>query len=306
MSRKRWGLGTAGLLVLCACAGGGSPSVRGSLPSFDAAALLDVAAADAIRAIDTPRFENPGDAAWLDADDPVQVLELGGIVRAYPLAILLAHQVVNDTVAGEPVAVTFSPLCGSAIALRRSAADKELTLSTAGKVYRACMVLVDRETTTLWSQFDGRAISGELVGTALEALPSHRSTVAVFRARHPTGRVLAPPGTGTYDDAPLAAYERGSGPGLALMPRDLDARLPAMARVVGVVMGGEARAYPHEVLERAARIDDTVGGTEIQVRWDEAADAALVLAAGADIHHVDAFWFAWSSYHPQTSIWTDG
>jgi hypothetical protein len=276
---------------------------------FEPSALIDVVSPNAISPIDEPRFEVG--ASWLADDARVIVLEHGGIVRAYPRAILAAHEVVNDEVNGDRVAVTFSFLSGAAIVYRRSVQARSFTFAVSGKLYRSTLVLYDRETTTLWLQMDGRAVRGEMTGAVLDPLPSRMMTAADFRARFPAGRVLARPSTDdgtplrTYDEAALERYADGAGPEPALLARALDGRMPAMERVIGVRAGGVARAYPVRALEARPVVEDTLAGRAFVLRWD--GTGASVAAAGpAPPVAVEVFWFAWAAFSPDTDVWPGG
>jgi len=165
-------------------------------------------------------------------------------VRAYPLAILLQHEVVDDVVGDVPVAVTYSPIANAAIVFDRRVRSLTLTFASSGKVYLSDMVLFDRETKSLWPQMIGASSAGELKGEALRVVPSQLSSFGDFVRAYPNGRVLARPGSGTYTSTPYPDYDSRSQPYAGFFGGHLDTRLPAMARVVGV----GARAYPYATL----------------------------------------------------------
>ena len=103
--------------------------------------------------------------------EPVIAIEINGKARAYPLAIMIQHEVANDVAGGVPVVVTFCPLCNTAIAFDRRVAGRELTFGTSGTVRNADLVMWDRQTETWWQQITGDAVIGELTGYRLSFIP---------------------------------------------------------------------------------------------------------------------------------------
>src|SRR5437867_852851 len=171
----------ASLLFALALAPAGCGGVREQIradgaPSsfrFDARELVDVLPPGRIRAIEHPVFESGAKAAadGLQAEEPVVVVVIGEDARAYPVAILVWHEVVDDVVGGVPVAVTYAPLSNSAIVFDRGVAGRTESFASSGKLYRSNLVMVDRRTKTLWTQLDGRAAAGPLKGATLGVVP---------------------------------------------------------------------------------------------------------------------------------------
>ena len=141
---------------------------------------------DGIPSIDTPTFLHAGDVDFLEDTEPVLALQIDDDARAYPVQILIWHEIVNDTVDGIPVVVTYCPLCNSAIAYDRRAADRVLDFGTSGLLYNSALVMYDRQTESLWSQFTAQAVIGELTGTTLDVFPV--STVSWVDWRDATPR----------------------------------------------------------------------------------------------------------------------
>jgi hypothetical protein len=247
---------------------------------------------DGIPAIDRPRFESVEAAsAWLAENEPVIAFELGGDARAYPIQILIWHEIVNDVVGGEPVVVTYCPLCNSAIVFGRRVGDLVLDFGTSGRLYHSDLVMYDRQTKSLWPQFEGRAVVGQLIGTELEVLGG-ASTVpwAVFRDAHPDGRVLSRD-TGfdrPYGQNPYVGYDApGSLPSRFFLG-PIDRTLPPMERVLAVDLGGEVKAYPYAALAEGAptAVNDTVGGAEVVAFYQPGTASALDslnIAEGRDV-----------------------
>lgn len=222
---------------------------------------------DGIPAIDQPRFDTIAEAEkWLDPREPVVVLELAGRARAYPLQILIYHEIVNDRIGERPVSVTFCPLCNAAIAFDRRFQGRVLDFGTTGLLRNSDLVMYDRQTESWWQQFSGRAIVGELSGKTLETLPAPIVAFADFRVAFPAGEVLnrntghtRPYGRNPYrgyDDIDQSPF---------LYDGELDPRLPPMERVLGVEAGGAQRLYPLSALREQPVINDAVGGVAVVV-----------------------------------------
>jgi len=193
---------------------------------------------DGIPPIDEPTFEATGDVDWLADDEPVLALDVGTDSRAYPIQVMIWHEIVNDTVGGRPVSVTYCPLCNSAIAFDRQLDQRVLTFGTSGRLYLSALVMYDRQTESLWSQIEGRAIAGHLTSSELDRLPVQTVTWAQWRSAHPDGAVLSRDTgvTRNYGENPYVGYDAaGSDP--FLFDGAADPRLPAKERVV--VLGGE-------------------------------------------------------------------
>lgn len=223
-----------------------------SFPAPDLARtrIVPVLDADGIPAIDTPRCLPAGGVGFLADDAPLVVLEVDGDVRAYPLEILTWHELVNDTVGGIPITVSYCPLCNSAVAYDRRVGDRVLDFGTSGALTQSSMVMYDRQTETLWTHFDGRAVAGELTGSRLEFFSTQVVSWADFRERFPDGLVLSRD-TGhsrDYGINPYPGYEASDDPLGQFITDTVDPRLGPKDRVVGVELDGEAVAIEHDVL----------------------------------------------------------
>ncbi|HZO31717.1 MAG TPA: DUF3179 domain-containing protein [Chloroflexota bacterium] len=232
---------------------------------------------DGIPPIDRPSFVEPSAAAaWLADNEPVVVYEENGDARAYPLQILIWHEIVNDTVGGRPVAITFCPLCNTAIAFDRRLAGVTYDFGTTGNLRRSDLVMWDRQTESWWQQITGEAIVGELAGAHLTPVPAAIQSFAAFRTAFPTGQVLSRE-TGfrrDYGRNPYVGYDDvASSPFLYSGPSD--GRLPPMARVVTVALNGDAVAYPFSHLEQRGVTQDVVGGTPIVILFQKGTASAL-------------------------------
>lgn len=222
---------------------------------------------DGIPAIDKPQFVTPLAAGkWLHALEPVIALEINGDARAYPLQILMYHEIVNDTVGGLPVSVTFCPLCNASIVFDRRVAGAVLDFGATGKLRKSDLVMYDRQSESWWQQFTGKGIVGRYTGATLAQIPSTVSSYQDFVKAYPQGKVLSRQTgyTRDYGRNPYRGYDRvGDKPFLFHDP--LDARLSAMERVIGVARGGRVRVYPFAALAVKPVINDELGGEPIVV-----------------------------------------
>src|SRR5919106_1809145 len=158
---------------------------------------------DGIPPIDDPRPSSQDDAEeWLSEPEPVLVVEVGGKARAYPVQILVWHEIVNDELGRRPIAVTYCPLCNSSVVFDRRVEGRELTFGTTGNLRKSDLVMWDRQTESWWQQLNAQAVVGELTGTRLEVLPSQTLSWADFTAAFPEGDVLS---RDTGSDRPYGA-----------------------------------------------------------------------------------------------------
>ncbi|MGQ0550188.1 MAG: DUF3179 domain-containing protein, partial [Armatimonadota bacterium] len=249
---------------------------------------------DGIPPIDRPKFESTAEAGkWLKPAEPVVHFERAGDARAYPLQILIWHEIANDTVGGIPASVTFCPLCNTSITFDRRLDGKVHDFGTTGKLHKSALVMYDRQTESWWWQVSGEAIVGDLTGKRLTVLPSQIISWETFRRTQPGGKVLSKD-TGhsrPYGRNPYVGYDDiNSSPFLYTGGRDQ--RLKPMERVVTVSIGKDDVAYPFSVLERAGVVHDTVGGTPIVIFFQRGTASALDasdIASGRDIGSAAVF-----------------
>jgi hypothetical protein len=261
---------------------------------------------DGIPAIDRPRFVAAAKSGLSD-DDRVLGLVRAGVARAYPVKILNWHEVVNDRVGGEPLAITYCPLCGTGMAFEARVAGREASFGVSGLLYNSDVLLYDRGTESLWSQIMARAISGPLKGAVLTMVPLTHTSWADWRARHPASEVLSTE-TGfarDYGRDPYAGYDKV--PRLMFDVQHRDERVPVKEWVLGLRVGGEAKAYPFSTLDRLADgeglLRDRVGGQAVQIRFDRTHRSAEAFdAAGQPLPAVMAYWFAWVAFYPHTDL----
>jgi len=314
---------------------------------------------DGIPAIDKPTFTPADKITWLQDEEPVLSLTVGGESRAYPLRVMTWHEIVNDTVGGIAVAVTYCPLCNSGVAFRRELDSRVLSFGTSGMLYADNLVMYDRQTESLWPQLTGQASIGMLTGEQLTAIPMGVVGWTDFRRANPTALVLSED-TGfdrPYGTNPYVGYDDPNGQLLFGLPNAPDKRLPVKERVVGIASGTDHVAIVRRALVGGAPLEVVVGHRDLIVWHRPGQSSALdadTVAGGAEIgtigvfvpvvegrrlrfervgngfrdsetgsrwdvlghsvdgplkgkrltpyQHLDTFWFAWATFHPDTDL----
>ena len=271
-------------------------------------------APDAIASIDEPTFEQADTVDWIEDQEAVLVLQLDGKIRVYPVQVMIWHEIVNDRVDGRPVTVTYCPLCNSAVAFDRRIGDRVLDFGTSGSLYRSALVMYDRQTESVWTQFDGLSVIGTLVGEQLDQLTVSTVSWGDVRESHPDAAVLSrdtgygrPYGTSRYSavdslDKPLTGW----------FTEDVDPRFSAFDRVVGIDVGGDGDnnsdgdtdepadidgdrplAVMHSLVSAASVVSAEIAGRPITV-WHEPGTASPTndrnVADGDEIGATGAFY----------------
>jgi Protein of unknown function (DUF3179) len=274
---------------------------------------------DGIPSIDAPRFVRVDEANFLEPKEPVIVLDVDGNVRAYPIQILVWHEIVNDVVGGIPVAVTFCPLCNTALAFDRRVEGDTLDFGTTGNLRNSDLVMYDRQTESWWQQFGGRALVGRHTGAILERVPARILAWRDFRSRFPRGRVLSreTEHSRPYGENPYVGYDDVESPPFFAGAHAGDDRLPPKERVVFVERGGEAVAISFTTLRKRRVVRVELGRSELVVRWRSGVASALdedTVAKGRDVGAADGrengklvpfdepFWFAVAAFRPGVRI----
>ena len=262
---------------------------------------------DGIPALSNPGFIAVADETRLSNREPVVTVEFDGApARAYPIRYLTWHEIVNDEVAGIPVAVTFCPLCNSAITFDRRVNGRVLTFGVSGKLRNSDMVMFDRETESWWQQAIGEGIVGELTGVELTALPTWMESWAEFRTRNAEGLVMDEPKMPrAYGRNPYVNYDSARRPFL-YNGEEPPHGIPPLSRVVRV---GE-RAWPLERLSKRGEIAEagvTLSWTSGQAsaldsaRISEGKDVGTIRvrdAQGRNVAHDVIFAFAFHAFWP--------
>lgn len=296
---------------------------------------------DMIPSIDNPKYSDAEKAKWLRPGDRVIGVEENNRSRAFPLRILNRHEIVNTEIDGEPIVVTYCPLCRSGVTYSRELDGETLEFGVSGKLLDANLVMYDRETESYWSQIGGKAVTGPMVPKELELKFSSITNWSSWKDAHPKTEVLSR-NTGiypvsSYDSNPYSDYGNREEVGYGV--EEVDGRLGSKKIVYGVVIGGEAKAYTREALENEKIIKDTVGGEPVAVfvRPDDGSVNALIrskdgekvdltltenglvdstgkewsfkgnsTSTGGKLNRVipqGFYWFAWSKFHPDTKLY---
>jgi hypothetical protein len=252
---------------------------------------------DGIPPIDNPVFLDVADnLALLEDDEPVVALVIGDDARAYPVSIMIWHEIVNDTVGGVPVTISYCPLCNSAVTYGREISGVETTFGTSGRLFASALVMYDRATESLWTHFDGKAVVGVLTGTELDVYGSPLMSWADFRAAYPTGKVLDETQTGfrrSYGSNPYVGYD-DSDTEPFLFRGVPDSRARSKERVVGVTHNDVDVAYSLQSISGdgpTATLFDH-GGEQLVILWSPGQSTALEaagVAEGRDVGSVGVF-----------------
>ena len=252
------------------------PSLDTAKTTVDLIEIIGLLPPDAIPSIDEPNFDTVEAAAgWLEAREPVIALELNGDARAYPLRILTWHEIVNDVVGGEPVIVTYCPLCNSAIAFSRTVDGEVREFGVSGKLRNSDLIMYDRTNESLWQQFTGEAIVGADAGAQLDFLPAQIVSFEEFGAAFPGGMVLNEE-TGHFRDYgqnPYVFYDTSEQ--MIVPVSGFDTRLGAKERVLTIEVNGETAAFPFQALTTLGVIETEVGGAPVVAFWQPGAVSAL-------------------------------
>jgi hypothetical protein len=296
---------------------------------------------DCIPSIDNPSFTGADEADWLESGDRVIGVEIGGEAKAYPLRILTAHEIVNDEIGGEPVAVTYCPLCRSGVTYSREVGNRTLEFGVSGKLRNANLIMYDRKTETYWSQIKGKAIIGPLVPKELELEFSSITEWGDWKEGHPDTKLLSRD-TGiypasTYTGGQYGGYAKSNSVGFGV--DNVDDRLHSKKLVYGIEVGGEAKAYTEDAIRQEKMIEDTLGNRSVVIfespddgtikafiSEDGGAELNLSLRekglqdAKGDLWSFEGekvngdgelegltpkgfYWFAWSKFNPETQLY---
>ncbi len=283
---------------------------------------------DCIPALDDPREESAtGASRWLKDEDLVLGVDLGGKQRAYPIKILNWHEIVNDRVKvpdgtnatrEKSILVTYAPLTGSAVVYDRmvdgpasaGAAEgkRELTFGASGKVYNSNTVMYDQETESMWQQFTGEAVVGEMTGKKLTVVPVDIVSFKEWKQQHPQTTVLSRETKykRDYEKHPYGSYESDTA-----LYYPIEGELPegvaAKTVVYGVVTGEAAKAYTLEAIKREIADDgvlnDKIGNKRIRISYSLGHVFVEDISSRGRLLPMRAFAFAWKAFYPASEIY---
>lgn len=266
-------------------------------------------AKDSIASLDEPTFVNVSEVDWLDDDEEVISVTVGFETRAYPLRILVWHEIVNDVFAEQPLAVTYSALSGSAVVFKRGASESGVprNFGVSGLLYNSCLLMYDRENEELWSQLRMQGVSGSVMEESLDMMPATRMSWGAWKKKNIVGEVLSKETGHDIDYSEEWPYGDYAEQAETIFPFDINRNeLETKERVIGVVEGEFARCWPLEKLKKQKQLYDAIGARAIRVQYDEKYDMVKIsdISTGEGLATVSAFWFAWQAFYGDTSIWT--
>lgn len=299
---------------------------------------------DGIPSIDSPVFADVANSQFMSDSDTVIGLEINGESKAYPLFVLVWHEIVNDKVGGTPVSVTYCPLCYTNQVFERVINDQEVEFGTSGKLYNSNLLMYDRLTDSYWSQALGLAVKGELTGYQLDLVPFDVITWGDWKKLHPDTLVLTTD-TGhirSYATDPYGSYY--TEPRIMFPVEHSDDRLHPKEIIIGFSIDGIYKAYPQNDIESFGLINDSVGETSVmlvsffsensrafdrtindQTLEFEMMGGKITDTATNSVWNYDGlaisgemqgeqlerlpiepgFWFEWVAFHPNTLVYGD-
>ncbi len=292
---------------------GPAPQGRDPLLDFNLDSLLvpaeDIRAGgppkDVIPALFGPATVHVGAVGFLQHDDRVVGVTVGGESRAYPIRLLNYHEVANDEIGGIPIAVVYCPLCDSVSVLDRRIDGRTLSFGVSGLLLHSNVLLYDRSDHALWTQLGDRALSGPFAGRSLPQVNSWElASFGAWAAQHPLGRVASfETGYGLdYRQSPYARYFEDDDLYFHV-PRD--DRLPRQKTpVVGVRLGGRACAIPVAAVAAApgGRLEIPIAGQRVVLASNPGASEIAIVESPMGAQIVHTFWFAWAAFHPGTTV----
>jgi len=299
---------------------------------------------DGIPSIDNPVFANVEGSHFMSDSDTVIGLEINGDAKAYPIFILVWHEIINDNVGGIPVAVTYCPLCYTNQVFERIIDGQEVEFGTSGKLYNSNLLMYDRLTESYWSQALGMAVKGELSGYQLNLIPFDVITWGDWKILHPDTLVLTTD-TGysrSYATDPYGNYY--TEPRIMFPVEHSDDRMHPKEIILGFNQDGIYKAYKQNDVESNIIINDSIGETPLMLislfsdnsrAFERTLDDQVLDFVHIDNKIIDTqtnsewnydglaisgeyegkqleripiepgFWFAWVAFHPETLVYGD-
>ncbi|MEN8240856.1 MAG: DUF3179 domain-containing protein [Chloroflexota bacterium] len=265
-----------------AAAGFGTQTAENSLPKptadLRALGMVTILPRDAVPAIDQPVFLSADEADREYAPYELVIgVEINGEAKAYSAPFLSRHEIVNDSVGGAAIAVTWCPVCFTALVYDRTINDEEFSFGVSGKLMHNGLVMYDRQTDSLWAQVLGEAVSGPMVGTRLEFIPAFQTTWEDWKATHPDTTALEKGYFGDYD--PYLNYYEFDYAGV-VSPNRVSDRLGQKEFVIGVEHLGDTVAFPFTVMSLEPIVNYYVGDTPILAVFNDQTATGLAYQRG--------------------------
>lgn len=265
---------------------------------------------DGIPSIDNPKFISVGEASeWLKDNEPGIAISMAGVNRFYPYQILVWHEIVNDTINGKKVLVTYCPLCLTGFVFDPVVQGERVEFGTSGKLWKSNLVMYDRKTDSYWSQVLGEAVVGEMTGAKLAMIPSDQILFGNWKKKFPNGQVLSRDTGATrfYGYNPYGDYFSATNLALSLA-KPSDNRLPNDAFIFGIVADGGAKAYYVESVKEKGEVRDEFAGSVYVLRHEKDLDIVRMFKELPDgtlerVNPISGFWFSWAAAHPGTELY---
>lgn len=253
--------------------------------SIDLGEIVTYGRKDAIPPIDDPKFASLAEVSQIGDLEPVLSIGIDGDFRAYPLQVLLFHEIVNDTVGGVPVVVSYCAFCNSGIVFDRRLDGDVLEFGNTGTYRHFGMIMYDKTSQSWWQQFIGEAVVGDKLGRELTSIPARLESLARFRERAPDGQVLVPnqPGARPYGQTPYGGYDRPVPPSVTRdrFPYDIPPGVNPMDRVI--VVGDEAWTVD------LVKARGTVAAGDLRLTWEAGQNSVhdqRVISQGRDVGNI--------------------
>jgi len=261
---------------------------------------------DGIPAIDHPYFVKASKATFMKESDRVLGMVFNQQEKAYPIKVLNWHEIVNDHFNGHAVVISFCPLCGTGMAFDAEMGRHTLSFGVSGLLYQSDILLYDRQTNSLWSQVLSKSINGPMEGRKLTQLAISHTTWKDWKKRHPKTQVMSLE-TGyarDYSRSPYLGYESSN-----RLYFQVNHKAPASyhpkEQILGIEVNGQFKAYPFKELSMKgeAKFEDNFAGQHLIIHWNSLARSAYITdKKNNEQVTTRAFWFAWYTFHPETSI----
>jgi hypothetical protein len=260
---------------------------------------------DGIPALSDPAFVAPSDTLPWRPDDLLMTLDLDGRSYAYPVGIMNWHEIVNHEIDGRPVLVTFCPLCGTGMIFDPVVDGETLTFGVSGLLHNSDLLMYDHQTLSLWSQIPGKAIAGPMAGKVLDRIRGRHELWGKWLQRDAGERRVLSTETGYERDylrSPYGDYDHSDR--LYFPVSEESRRYHPKTWVIGLEINGEARVWPFPELDDASTpVKDVIGEQPVTIHYDPDVPSAWVIDdAGNELAATRAFWFAWYTFHPETTI----
>ncbi|MGH9922117.1 MAG: DUF3179 domain-containing protein [Nitrososphaerales archaeon] len=297
---------------------------------------------DGIPSIDKPKFVSVEEATFMQDGDIVIGLQHNGITKAYPLKILVWHEIVNDEIGGLPVAVTYCPLCFTNMVFERTIDGNVVEFGTSGKLYNSNLVMYDRLSDSLWSQAMAKGIAGKYSGDELKRVPFDLVYWKEWKQLYPNALVLS---TDTGSTRPYGVDPYGdyyTTPEIYFPVEHRDDRLGPKELVMGLEDNNNYKAYKLNDIENKKVINDSVGEKKVLLvslypfmtrsydrtldgnvlefqlnnnklidkqtgsEWNFEGQAISGSLQGKQLTRLaldPGFWFSWAAFHPDTELY---